>query len=209
MGAGAVLRLPLAAEIAVGELPAASVTVAAAVVGMDDHEAGVEKGVPQRVPLVGMVPGGTAVDDDHPGAVVLARTEAQRGDVGQHVEAAVVDVLAVHEGVLGEVVRKAPGEPRHAASGEVDAEQVAGDPRGAESDDDRASVGREARVIVVAGADAQVAQLPRAQIEVQKRCLTGGVAQEEQRLAVRRPHRVVGVVRLAARPTRRPRRAAS
>ena len=63
MGAGAVLHLSLAHEVAVGELPGAAVAVAAAVVGMEDDVPGVDEGLAQGVPLVGVVPRGTAVDD--------------------------------------------------------------------------------------------------------------------------------------------------
>ena len=63
VGGGAVERLALAHQPAVGELPAPAVAVAAAVVGMHDRDAGGDEGLAQRVPLVRVMPGGAAVDD--------------------------------------------------------------------------------------------------------------------------------------------------
>ena len=68
-------HLALTHEPAVGELPAAAVAVAAAVVGVQHRDAGGDERLAQHVPLVGVVPGRAAVDDDDGGAVGLVRLD--------------------------------------------------------------------------------------------------------------------------------------
>ena len=156
-GAGRVLDLAVADKVVIGELPGAAVAVAAAIVGMDDHAAGGEEGLAQRVPFVGVVPGRPAVDDDHPGAVVLLGTEEQGRHVGDPVETAIRDVLPDPEAMVAQVVGKVLDELGGGAGREVDAEERLGDARATEHHECLVAAGQERRRVVVAATCRDVA----------------------------------------------------
>ncbi len=161
-------HLALAHEPAVGELPAAAVAVAAAVVGVQHGESRGHERLPQQVPLVGVVPGRAAVDDDDGGPVGLVRLHQDPGHLGEVVPAREPDRVAGDEGHVPEMLRQRVGERGDVAVVQLDAVEVGRGVGAAEHARQRGPVGREPGRVVVAGADAVLGHLTVAQVDVQE-----------------------------------------
>jgi hypothetical protein len=158
VGAGAVLHLSLSDEIAVGELPGAAVAVAAAVVGVENDVPRVGEGLAQGVPLVGMVPCGTAVDDHHRSTIGALGLTQQPGYVGEAVEAAVAHVTSRDERMAGQLRGERVREPGDTPVRDIDTVEVAGLPGAAVDDQQRVAGGSERRPVAVSWADVERAQ---------------------------------------------------